>query len=42
MAKVTSLPDLQQALLTAGCQAQPRTPKALSHRMRHDTSLLGG
>ena len=42
LADVTRLPEVQQALLTAGWQAQPGTPKALSHRMRQDTSLLGG
>jgi tripartite-type tricarboxylate transporter receptor subunit TctC len=42
MAEVGRIPEVQQALLTAGWQAQPGTAKALNHRMRQDTSLLGG
>ena len=42
LSEVVRAPEVQQALLTAGWQAQSGTPKALSYRMRQDTSLLGG
>jgi tripartite-type tricarboxylate transporter receptor subunit TctC len=42
LAEVTSLPDVAQALLKTGWQAQPGTPEALARRMRADTARLGG
>lgn len=42
LSEVVRAPEVQQTLLKAGWQAQSGTPKALSYRMRQDTSLLGG
>ena len=42
LVEVTSLPDVAQALLKTGWQAQPGTPEALARRMRADTARLGG
>ncbi|KIQ20097.1 receptor [Variovorax paradoxus] len=42
LAEVTSMPDVAQALLKTGWQAQPGTPEALARRMRADTARLGG
>ena len=42
LSEVVRAPEVQQTLLNAGWQAQSGTPKALSYRMRQDTSLLGG
>src|SRR5687768_16039911 len=40
--EVTSSPEVSQALLKTGWQAQPGTPDALAKRMRSDTARLGG
>jgi len=42
LVEVTSMPDVAQALLKTGWQAQPGTPEALARRMRADTARLGG
>ncbi|MDP9990561.1 tripartite-type tricarboxylate transporter receptor subunit TctC [Variovorax boronicumulans] len=42
LSEVTSMPDVAQALLKTGWQAQPGTPEALARRMRADTARLGG
>ncbi|ADU39302.1 Bug family tripartite tricarboxylate transporter substrate binding protein [Variovorax paradoxus] len=42
LSEVTSMPDVTQALLKTGWQAQPGTPEALARRMRADTARLGG
>lgn len=42
LVEVTSSPDVSQALLKTGWQAQPGTPDALAKRMRSDTARLGG
>ncbi|MDR6886733.1 MULTISPECIES: Bug family tripartite tricarboxylate transporter substrate binding protein [Variovorax] len=42
LVEVTSSPEVSQALLKTGWQAQPGTPDALAKRMRSDTARLGG
>ncbi|WP_176659147.1 Bug family tripartite tricarboxylate transporter substrate binding protein [Variovorax boronicumulans] len=42
LVEVTSMPDVAQALLKTGWQAQPGTTEALARRMRADTARLGG
>ena len=42
LAEATASPDVSQALLKTGWQAQPGTPDALAKRMRADTARLGG
>ena len=39
---VISTPDVAQALLKTGWQAQPGSPDTLAKRMRADTTRLGG
>jgi len=42
LVEATASPEVSQALLKTGWQAQPGTPDALAKRMRADTARLGG
>jgi tripartite-type tricarboxylate transporter receptor subunit TctC len=42
LVEVISSPDVSEALLKTGWQAQPGSPEALARRMRADTTRLGG